>query len=388
MTYDAVIVGAGAAGLFCAIRAGKRGRSVLVIEHQREVGKKIRISGGRRCNFTNINARYDNYLSDNPDFCRSALSRYTPNDFIKFVKEHRISFHEKKDGQLFCDGSSQDIADLLLQECKHAGVIIWTGRKINKVSKSDQFVLELAGESIRTNALVIATGGLSIPSLGASGFGYLIARQFGLNIIPCRPGLVPLILKESERKYSAALSGVSMPVEVCCGKIKFQDDLLFTHRGLSGPAILQISSYWNDENSIDIDLFPASNLEKLLWERKMSGQNICSVFAEFFPKGFAKLWCEKKQLKKRMNDLTKKEIAEIAASLHCWRIVPARSEGYSKAEVTVGGIDTNELSPRSMESKKIKGLFFIGEVLDVTGWLGGYNFQWAWSSGYAAGNFL
>lgn len=386
MMFDAIIIGAGAAGLFCAFQAGKRGRKVLVLEHNAQVGRKILISGGGRCNFTNIDAKPENFISQNPHFCKSALARYTSQDFIDLVKKHHIEFYEKKLGQLFCRESSRQIVQMLLAECEAAKVKILTNCSVKSVQKDKFFVLETNLGVFNCENLVIASGGLSFPKIGATDFGYKIARQFGLKIVQTRSSLVPLIF--ANNADFSKLAGISVDSIVSFGKNSFRENILFTHRGLSGPAILQISNYWQKEKNISIDLLPETEALKIL-EKNLSGkQNIANFLSKFLPNRFAEVFIEKNFSNKPLSQLTRMEIEKIAEKLNRWQVSFKETEGYNKAEVTLGGVETNELSSQTMESKKVSGLFFIGEVIDVTGWLGGYNFQWAWSSGFAAGNSI
>jgi len=365
--FDVVVVGAGAAGLMCALRAGQRGRKVLLLDHAEKVGKKILISGGGRCNFTNLEARPEAFLSDNPHFCKSALARYTQHDFIALVEKHRIAWHEKTLGQLFCDGSSRQIVAMLLAECEAAGVDVRVAHRITAIEKADRFSVHTDKGDFAAAAVVLATGGLSIPKMGATGFTHNVVRRFGLKVTQTRPALVPLTARVPE------LSGVSLPVIARCGKTVFREAMLFTHRGLSGPAILQISSYWKPGQEIAIDLLPGLDAVEFLKERRHARPKaeLRTILAEAMPQRLA----------------TALE-AERPEALNDWRLVPTGTEGYAKAEVTLGGVDTGELSSRTMEARKVPGLFVIGEAVDVTGWLGGYNFQWAWSSGWAAGEAL
>ena len=394
--WDVIIIGGGAAGLFCAIEAGKRGLSVLVLEHSEKIGKKIRISGGGRCNFTNVHTNPQNFLSANPHFCKSALARYTPTDFISLVEKHGIAYHEKKLGQLFCDGSSQQIIDLLLRECEAAGVVIRCGSQVREVKRDEQaaslaFSIEANFGSFRSSSLVIATGGLSIPPLGATDFGYRIARQFGLRIEEPRPGLVPLTLSLRMQKRLAKLSGVSVDSLVSYHPensrhgAEFRENILFTHRGLSGPAILQISTYWRPADPISINLLPELPAFDVLIQNQSSSIELANLLSRYLPKRFAHAWCELYAASRPLKQFTAAELREVAQKLHGMQIKPSGTEGFKKAEVTAGGVDTAELSSRTMEAKRVPGLYFIGEVVDVTGHLGGYNFQWAWASGYAAG---
>lgn len=383
---DVLIIGAGAAGLMCAVEAGKRHRRIIVLEHNDKVGRKIRISGGGRCNFTNIHTTANNFISNNPHFCKSALARYTPGDFCRLVERHGIAYHEKKLGQLFCDHSAQDIIDMLLRLCQDAQVQIILNTKIKNVKKEDLFIIETNQGIFEANNIVVACGGLSIPSLGTSSLGYQIAQQFGLNIIATRPGLVPLTLDPKELKTLSGLSGVSVPSSVTFEKQKFEENILFTHKGLSGPAILQISSYWKEKSPIHINLLPHQNIAQILKNNQNRNITLKGLLSDHLPKRFVDCFCEHYLQNKPLNQYTAKELQRVASTLTQWAIVPNGSEGYAKAEVTVAGVDTNELSSQTMECKKIPGLYFIGEVVDVTGHLGGYNFQWAWASGFAAGN--
>ncbi|MFN8656052.1 MAG: NAD(P)/FAD-dependent oxidoreductase [Candidatus Obscuribacterales bacterium] len=387
--YDLIIVGAGGAGMMCAAEAAKRGKRVLLIDHASVLGRKILISGGGRCNFTNTGATAANYFSANPHFCKSALSRYTPDDFIALVKKHRIAFHEKKLGQLFCDGSAQSIVDMLQKECHNAGVdfqMRCTVDSISHVTQQQLFQLDTSHGAYHCERLVIATGGLSIPKIGATGFGYRIAEQFGLKIVKTAPALVGFNLGEPELQELPELSGVSFDSIVCASGVAFHENSLFTHTGLSGPAILQASLYWNPQEPLEIDTLPGKPLLEDLLERKRLGSRteLKNILADYLPKRFAEKFCQLYLKSRPLNQYNDKQILEIAATLHNWRVVPRSSVGYMKAEVTRGGVDTNELSSRSMESQKVPGLHFIGEVVDVTGQLGGYNFQWAWASAYAA----
>jgi predicted Rossmann fold flavoprotein len=386
MKFDAIIIGAGAAGLFCALQAGKRGRKVLVIEHNAQVGRKILISGGGRCNFTNIHTKPENFISNNPHFCKSALARYTPQDFIELVRRHRIEFYEKKLGQLFCRESARQIVALLLAECEKAKVEIRTNCSVKEVRKNDFFELETSQGVFHGEKLVIATGGLSFPKIGATDFGYKIARQFGLKILETRPSLVPLVF--SKNLNFGKLAGVSVDSIVSTGKHSFRENILFTHRGLSGPAILQISNYWRKEKTVSIDLLPEQDALEILGKNLSAKQNLDNFLGKFLPNRFAEIFTGNNFPQKPLNQLSRKEIEKIAETLNDWQVLFDETEGYHKAEVTLGGIDTNEISSQTMESKRVSGLFFIGEVVDVTGWLGGYNFQWAWSSGFAAGKSI
>jgi predicted Rossmann fold flavoprotein len=388
MNADVIIIGAGAAGLMCAIETGKRGRSVLLLDHCEKIGRKIRISGGGRCNFTNRNANSSNFISQNHHFCKSALARYSTTDFISLIEKYGIPYHERKHGQLFCDDSAEQIIRMLLEECRKANVEIRTGASIAKIEKQNSFIVATDTSSLVTPSLVIATGGLSIPKLGATNYGLTIADQFGININAPKPGLVPLTFHSKDFEPFKDLSGISIDAEVRCPKISFRENMLLTHRGLSGPAILQISSYWNPGDSLSINLFPGIDILDVLKEHRQSRKQLATILEKFLPPRFLKIWLEQRGGSKPMIQYSPGDLKSIAASLTNWHLTPTGTEGYEKAEVTVGGIDTNELSSKTMESKKVPGLYFIGEVVDVTGWLGGYNFQWAWSSGWAAGQVV
>jgi hypothetical protein len=388
LKWDVIVIGAGAAGLFCAIEAGKRGRRVLVLEHSDRVGKKIAISGGGRCNFTNIYTNPENFVSANPHFCKSALARYAPADFISLVEKHGIAYHEKKLGQLFCDGSSQQIIDLLLRECQTAGVEIRCGCQVLNVKKDDRFSISTNQGSFDSSSLVIATGGLSIAPLGATDFGYRIARQFGLRIEETRPGLVPFTLTSQMLTQLTTLSGVSLDAVVSCGGKDFRENILFTHRGLSGPAILQISTYWQPGTFVSINLLPDEDVLEMLTAEQNSDIELASLLSRHLPKRFAHAWCELYAASRPLKQYNKSQLEDVARRLHDMQITPTGTEGFKKAEVTAGGVSTTELSSQTMEAKRVPGLYFIGEVVDVTGQLGGYNFQWAWASGFAAGQFV
>lgn len=384
--YDVIVIGAGAAGMFCAMTAGHRGKRVLLLEHQERVGKKIEISGGGRCNFTNIHATSENYISGNRDFCKSALARYTPWDFISLVEKHGISYHEKKLGQQFCDHSSREIITMLEKECTEAGVRILSGCRVENVTKNDLFELQTSRGGFTSDALVIATGGLSFEKLGATGFGYRIAEQFGIKVTLLRPGLVPLTFRPEHRSFYTSLAGVALPVKASHGGKSFEEALLFTHRGVSGPAILQISSFWRDGETLSLDLLPENAMAEAFIAAERSGATPLQVLSKLWPRRFAEAWCPKYAPDKALARCSKDEIATLREALHGWKEAFAGTEGYPKAEVTLGGIETGELSSKTMESRKVPGLYFIGEVVDVTGWLGGYNFQWAWASAHAAGS--
>jgi predicted Rossmann fold flavoprotein len=386
--YDVIIIGAGAAGMFAAFTAGQRGRRVLLLDHNIKVGEKIRISGGGRCNFTNINTSPSQFISQNPHFCRSALARYTPNDFIKLLQQHHISYHEKTLGQLFCDDSAQDIIDMLFEECRQVDVQWALGACVESINKSSDgcFVLKTTSGLFNAESLIVATGGLSIPPLGATGFGYDVAKQFGLRVVTPAPGLVPLTFSANEWQPYAELSGVSIAAEVQCQRTVFRENILLTHRGVSGPAILQISSYWKPGQTLNIDLLPDSDIEAYLQQHQRSDQLLSNILAEYLPKRFTQIWCDQNNFNVPVKQLNIKTLQHIAQSLHNWQVKPAGTLGYKKAEVTLGGVDTRDLSSKTMMANTVPGLFFIGEVVDVTGWLGGYNFQWAWASAYAAGS--
>lgn len=389
--FDAVVVGGGAAGLMCALTAGRRGLRVLVVEHANRVGKKILMSGGGRCNFTNTGAGPANYLSANPHFCKSALARYTPADFIALVERHRIAYHEKELGQLFCDESSKLIVHMLLAECADAGVRIETGCTIERVRHRDAgFDLDTRAGVFSAPALVVASGGLSIPSMGASGFGYELARQFGHRVLPTRAGLVPLTLSGKHQERLAELAGVALPVEARCNGATFRNFMLLTHRGVSGPAILQVSSYWQPGDDLRLDLLPGEDAHAWLLAQRAErpAAELRSALAERMPRRFSQRLCEHWLGSKPLRQYRDSELRTIADTLSDWPLVANGTEGYRTAEVTLGGVDTDELSSSTMQSRRVAGLYFIGEVVDVTGWLGGYNFQWAWASGHACGHAL
>ncbi|MHB8500671.1 MAG: BaiN/RdsA family NAD(P)/FAD-dependent oxidoreductase [Candidatus Acidiferrales bacterium] len=383
--FDALILGAGAAGLLCAAEAGKRGRRVAVLELADRIGKKILISGGGRCNFTNIHCRPEHFLSANEHFAKSALARYTPSDFLALLEKHHIPYHEKTLGQLFCDRSAQDITNMLEAECRDAGVEIFLNTKTQAVKHTTEFVLRAESGEFRAPVLVVATGGLSIPKIGATALGYDLARQFGLNIVKTRPALVALTLAKKDQRLYCDLAGVSAAAAVSTDHQSFREKMLFTHRGLSGPVILQISSYWEKGQPLRIDLAPDHEVIASLREAKT--RNLAAARAAFLgvlPKRFAERWLELHAPQSWSNQ----DLEKLERNVHEWTLVPADTEGYEKAEVTAGGVDTDELSSKTMESRKVRGLFFIGEVVDVTGHLGGFNFQWAWASGAAAGRAL
>jgi len=393
---DVLIIGAGAAGLMCALVAGQRGRNVLVIDHANKVGKKILMSGGGRCNFTNIYCEPNNFISSNLNFCKSALSRYTPYDFITLVNKHDIPYHEKKLGQLFCDNKSKDILEMLLNECHKAGVKIRTHCKVENISSlEDGYKANTNLGQTTCQSLVIATGGLSIPKMGASGFGYQIAQQFKLDVIPTRAALVPFTADQITLEKLSPLSGSSLPVNVSCNNTSFKENLLFTHRGLSGPAILQISSYWRVGDSLEIDLLPDIDLSQILEKKRRSHpkSELKTIVAKFMTKNMAQLlidlWFPNLGFaNKAINQFNQSDLKIIATHFHCWNFKPNGTEGYRTAEVTLGGVNCNEISSKTMQANNHKGLYFIGEVLDVTGHLGGFNFQWAWASGASAGEYV
>lgn len=383
MTYDAIIIGGGAAGLFCAFTAGRRGRKVLVIEHNAEVGRKIVISGGGRCNFTNKDVRAENFISQNPHFCKSALAGYTPQNFVELVKKYKIPFYEKRLGQLFCRESSRAIVDMLLTECRRSRVEIRTGCTVTSITKDPTFRIETNHGVFESKNLIIASGGLSFSKIGATDIGYRVARQFGRKIVETRPSLVGLVL--DGKKY-ADLAGISIDGIVSSGKQIFRENILFTHRGLSGPAIIQISNYWRKIDAVSIDLLPETDVAEMLTANRNGRRTLANFLGELVPQRFADAFAVISN--KPLSELSNREIEEIGALFNSWQARFSETEGYDRAEVTLGGVSTAELSSKTMESKKVGGLYFIGEVIDVTGWLGGYNFQWAWSSGFAAGNSI
>lgn len=378
--FDVLVIGGGAAGLFCALTAGRRGRRVAVVEHNDRVGKKIEISGGGRCNFTNIHASPANYLSGNPGFCRSALARFTPSDFISLVARHGIAYHEKKLGQQFCDSSSREIIRMLVDECRLAAVEIFCGCRVGEVRKPARFVVATSLGEFSAESLVVASGGLSFPKLGATPFGHELAAQFGLRVTRLSPGLVPLTWDVGDREAFGSLSGVSLPVEAKIGKVKFRESMLFTHRGVSGPSVLQISSYWDGVGDVVFDLAPDGGVDLAGGRETLSAR-----LSKIWPRRLAEVWCARHDPGKPLAQCSRAEREALENSLHRWTRPFSGTEGYAKAEVTLGGVDTGELSSQTMEARAVPGLFFIGEVVDVTGWLGGYNFQWAWASGHAAG---
>ncbi|WP_337239889.1 NAD(P)/FAD-dependent oxidoreductase [Proteus faecis] len=392
-SYDTVIIGAGAAGLFCASLAGQAGLSVLVLDNGKKAGRKILMSGGGRCNFTNMYIEPSAYLSENPHFCKSALARYTQWDFIELVQKHNIAYHEKTLGQLFCDDSAQQIVDLLLTECQKGKVSVRLRSEVTQIEKTDVgFTIFVDGKTITTSSVVIASGGLSMPGLGATPFGYKVAEQFGLSVLPTRAGLVPFTLHKPQLEQLSQLSGVAISAIVTAKNgTSFKENILFTHRGLSGPAILQISSYWQPGEYVSINLLPNVDLENLLQEKRQEHPNqlLKNTLSRLLPKRFIEIMIENQQLPDvSLTQLSNERITQVATLLQEWQVQPNGTEGYRTAEVTLGGVDTRALSSKTMEATKVKGLYFIGEVVDVTGWLGGYNFQWAWSSAYACAQSL
>ena len=388
--YDVIIIGAGAAGMMSAIEAGKRGRKVLLVDHYKKIGEKIRISGGGRCNFTNIHTNPNKFLSQNPKFVRSALSQYTQNDFINLINKYEIKFHEKKLGQLFCDHSAQQIVEMLLKECELANVTIIKEFIIKNVTKeNDQYLVSTETDKYSSQSLIVATGGLSVPKIGATSFGYEIAKKFDHDIIETLPALVPLTFNEKILEMCKELTGLSVEAIVSFNKTLFQEGMLFTHRGLSGPSILQISSYWKLGDNIKVNLSPKLNIYQLLEEkRKLNPKfDILNIVSEILPKRLAQIICSENKVGGNISELSNKILKQLSENINSWLINPTGSEGYRTAEVTLGGVNTKELSSKTMMSNKHNNLFFIGEVVDVTGHLGGYNFQWAWSSGYVAGQY-
>jgi predicted Rossmann fold flavoprotein len=384
---DVIIIGAGASGLLCAIECGKRGRSVLVLDHGERTGSKIRISGGGRSNFTNLNVTAGHYLSRNPHFCKSALARFTPHAILSLVEKHRIAYYEKDAGQIFCVRSSHDIISMLEKECEKVGVEMRLICSVAAIRKAKNFTVTTNQGTFHSESLVIATGGLSYPNIGASGFGYDIARQFGLKVMKLRPALVPFVFSRRDQEVFQKLTGISLDATVSSGSKRFRGSILFTHLGLSGPAALQASLTWMPGASLQIDLLPETDILSVFFSRRQSKMEIRNLLAGYFPKRFAQVWCDTMLNVKPLDQTSDKELNQIANRLHAWEIVPKGTEGYVTAEVTAGGLDTDELSSKTMEAKKVSGLYFIGEVIDVTGELGGYNLHWAWASGYAAGQY-
>lgn len=388
LKFDVVVIGAGGAGMMCAIHAGRRGRKVALVDHATVIGRKILISGGGRCNFTNIHAGPDNYVSNNPHFHKSALSRYSPGDFIEMVEKHKIAYHEKKLGQLFCDGSASQIVEMLVNECEKTGAQFFKGRIIKEVARdNDGFLIHTNTETFSCQSLVVATGGLSIPQIGATGFGYQIAQQFDLKVVETNPALDGFNLSSADLAKFKELTGVSVDSIVSVNRAAFRENILFTHTGLSGPASLQASLYWKKGNSISINIAPDIDPVGYFNERFADGSNkeVKNILAEIIPRRLAEILCQMENIKGNVSELSEVKMRALTARLENWQITPQGTVGYKKAEVTRGGVDTNALSSTTMEAKKVPGLYFIGEVVDVTGQLGGYNFQWAWASGHAAG---
>ncbi len=384
-SYDVIIIGAGAAGLMCAMEAGKRGRRVAVLDHAKKTAEKIRISGGGRCNFTNIHTSPANFLSQNPHFCKSALSRFTPSDFMAMLDRHGVTYHEKKLGQMFCDESAQQVIDMLLKECADVGAQVLMETAVEDIQGG--YHLKTSRGDMSCESLVIATGGLSIPKIGATNFGYKVAQQFGLDVLETRAGLVPLMFQADILEHCKSLSGLSVEAEVRCADTIFAEGLLFTHRGLSGPSILQISSYWREGEALEVNLVLQINVQTFL-KTYQGKQDVPTVLADIIPKRLALAICDEMKISGRVAELSGKNIEALAKRINAWSVKPSGTEGYRTAEVTLGGVDTDALSSKTMEAKKQKGLYFIGEVVDVTGHLGGFNFQWAWASGYAAGQVV
>ncbi len=384
---DVIIIGAGASGLLCAAECGRRGRSVLVLDHAPRAGSKVLISGGGRCNFTNLNADAGRYCSRNPHFCKSALARFTPRDILALAEKHHIAYYEKEAGQIFCVTSSREIMTMLGQECRRAGVEERFGVKVADIAKAEAFSVTTDAGVFRSDALVIASGGPSYPNLGASGFGLDVARQFGLAVVPPRPALVPFVFSARDQKVFHELAGISLDAAVSCGAKRFRGSILFTHRGLSGPAALQASLYWTPGEPLVIDLLPGTDILEILTAKRRSRMELRNLLSGHFPKRFAEAWCDQMVASKPLDQTSDRELKETALRLHAWKVLPKGTEGYATAEVTAGGVDTDELSSKTMEAKKVPGLYFIGEVVDVTGELGGYNLHWAWASGFAAGQY-
>lgn len=387
-SFDVIIIGAGAAGLMCAGQAGQRGRRVLVLDHAQKLAEKIRISGGGRCNFTNQRVSADNYISDNPHYCRSALAQYRPQDFIDLLAQYQVAWHERELGQLFCDDSSQQIIDVLVAECQKGQVTRKMGVRMTAIHRGTHFVVETEQGRFESESLVIATGGLSIPLIGATPFGYRIAEQFGLRVTELAPALVPLTFQPDDLSHFGELAGISLPVEASAARGPgFREAALFTHRGVSGPVILQVSSYWRAGETLVLDLWPEGDAHQLLNDPEHADRHLVNVLAQCWPKRFAQQWLERIAPNKPVRQYDKKTLTQIAERVHSFVLRPNGTQGYRKAEVTRGGVDTRDLSSKTMMAKNVDGLFFVGEVVDVTGWLGGYNFQWAWSSGYVAGQY-
>lgn len=389
--YDVIIIGAGAAGLMCSFEAGKRGKKVCLLEHSSKIAEKIRISGGGRCNFTNLFSTDNNFISDNKHFCKSAFAKYTQNDFIDLVKKHNIEFFEKKMGQLFCIKSAKDIIDMLVSECINQKVEIFIDTKIKNLSKDENsYIVKTDKGTISSPSIVIATGGLSIPKIGATDFGYQIAKQFNLKVTELTPALVPLVFEKDILDFCKSLAGTSLNASIKINKTVFKEGLIFTHRGLSGPSILQISSYWVKDSPIKINLLPDQDIEVILKNRRISTpkQIVSKILSDYLPNKLSLAICDQLKVKKQIGDTSNQILKKVSNFVNNWTVVPSGTEGYKTAEVTLGGIDTKEISSSTMECKKHPGLYFIGEVLDVTGHLGGHNFQWAWSSGFLAGQYV
>ena len=390
-TYDVIIIGAGAAGLMCSFEAGKRGKRVCLLEHSSKIAEKIRISGGGRCNFTNLFSTDSNFISDNKHFCKSAFAKYTQNDFIDLVKKHNIEFFEKKLGQLFCIKSAKDIIDMLVSECISQKVEIFIDTKIKNLSKDENsYIVNTDKGTISSPSIVIATGGLSIPKIGATDFGYQIAKQFNLKVTELTPALVPLVFEKDILDFCKSLAGTSLNASIKINKTVFKEGLIFTHRGLSGPSILQISSYWVKDSPIKINLLPDQDIEVILKNRRISTpkQIVSKILSDYLPNKLSLAICDQLKVKKQIGDTSNQILKKVSNFVNNWTVVPSGTEGYKTAEVTLGGIDTKEISSSTMECKKHPGLYFVGEVLDVTGHLGGHNFQWAWSSGFLAGQYV
>ncbi|MEK6743038.1 MAG: NAD(P)/FAD-dependent oxidoreductase [Nitrospirota bacterium] len=382
---DVIIIGAGASGLLCAIECGKRGRSVLVLDHARRTGSKIRISGGGRCNFTNLHVTAGHYVSRNSHFCRSALARFTPRDVLDLIEQHHIAYQEKEAGQLFCVKSAAEIIALLEAECAQYGVEIRLKCSVTEIARGQNFMVATDQGAFRAESLVIATGGLSYPDLGASGLGHAVGKQFGLKVVPPRPGLVPFLFAARDQKVFQGLAGISLDTAVSCGTKRYRGNILFTHRGLSGPAALQASLSWTPGELLTIDLLPDTDILREFMARRRSRIELRTMLASWLPKRFAEAWCDQMTISKPFDQTSDRALKALADGLHAWNVLPKGTEGYATAEVTAGGVDTDELSSKTMEAKKVPGLYFIGEVVDVTGELGGYNLHWAWASGFAAG---
>jgi len=389
---DVVIIGAGASGLMCAIEAGKRGRSVLVLDHANKAGKKILMSGGGRCNFTNYSIEAENFISQNPHFCKSALSRYTQWDFLALIDQYNIPFHERSHGQLFCDDSAKDILNMLLAECTKANVAIRLNCSVQNIEKlaDNGFKLNADKDSIQCQSLVVATGGLSIPKMGATAFGYQLAEQFNINVLPVSAALVPFTLQPDDKELYSPLSGIAVPCVVGNQRQSFKENVLFTHRGLSGPAILQISSYWNAGEDVIVNFLPELNVSQMLLEKRKNKvkMQLKTILAEYLPKRLVDVLIEQKLLACSLQDISNIQIEQVVQKIQSWTIKPNGTEGYRTAEVTLGGVDCSAVSSKTMQSQAVEGLYFVGEALDVTGWLGGYNFQWAWASGWCAGQYV